>query len=219
MPINNIPGVGPTNTDIATSVAAAVPTNASIAAAVAAPSAATIATSVAAAVPTLTQINNSVATNSSAPFGGTWVNVGLFNSNSVNGFTFSSLSGYRYYRLYLTVENLPAVSIQLRLNGDTGGNYNQFTSSSTGNTLLLKGNTAFWLQPAIGSTLGCVLDFPSANSTSVDKFITSANQNVMNDRTATHNAVWASTSAITSISVILSGSQVGNWYARLVGTN
>ena len=41
MPINNIPGVGPTNADIATAVAA--PSAATIAAAVAAPSAATIA--------------------------------------------------------------------------------------------------------------------------------------------------------------------------------
>jgi hypothetical protein len=52
MAIDRIPGVGPTNADIATAVAA--------------PSAASIATAVAAAVPTLAQINTSVTNNGNA---------------------------------------------------------------------------------------------------------------------------------------------------------
>jgi len=72
------PGVGPTNADIAAAVAApsaatiaaavAAPSAATIAAAVAAPSAATIASTVAASVPTLAQINTAVntQTNNSA---------------------------------------------------------------------------------------------------------------------------------------------------------
>jgi hypothetical protein len=59
MAINSIPGVGPQNTDIATAVAAAVPTNSSIAAAV--PTNSTIASAVAAAVPTNSNIANAVA--------------------------------------------------------------------------------------------------------------------------------------------------------------
>jgi hypothetical protein len=59
MAINNIPGVGPQNSDIAAAVAA--PSAATIAAAVAAPSSATIASAVAAAVPTNSSIANAVA--------------------------------------------------------------------------------------------------------------------------------------------------------------
>ena len=60
MAIDRIPGVGPQNTDIATAVAAAVPTNSSIAAAV--PTNSSIASAVAAAVPTNTNIQNIVTT-------------------------------------------------------------------------------------------------------------------------------------------------------------
>jgi hypothetical protein len=63
MAIDRIPGVGPTNTDVANAVAAAVPTNSSIANAVAAavPTNSSIANAVAAAVPTNTSIANAVA--------------------------------------------------------------------------------------------------------------------------------------------------------------
>lgn len=64
MAIDRIPGVGPQNTDIATAVAAAVPTNSSIAAAV--PTNSSIASAVAAAVPTNTSITNIVQTYAAA---------------------------------------------------------------------------------------------------------------------------------------------------------
>jgi hypothetical protein len=89
MAINNIPGVGPANSDVAAAVAAAVPTNSSIAAAV--PTNSSIATAVAAAVPTNTSITNIVqtyaaakatfmaeynsSTNWTAPTGTNWVRV------------------------------------------------------------------------------------------------------------------------------------------------
>lgn len=66
MAIDRIPGVGPTNADIATAVAA--PSAATIASTVAAPSAATIASTVAAAVPTIAAIQTAVTTyGNSAP--------------------------------------------------------------------------------------------------------------------------------------------------------
>lgn len=63
MGIDRIPGVGPTNTDVANAVAGVVPTNTSIANAVAAavPTNTSIANAVAAAVPTNTSIANAVA--------------------------------------------------------------------------------------------------------------------------------------------------------------
>ena len=64
MAIDRIPGVGPQNTDIATAVAAAVPTNSSIAAAV--PTNSSIANAVAAAVPTNASITNIVQTYAAA---------------------------------------------------------------------------------------------------------------------------------------------------------
>jgi len=85
MAIDRIPGVGPQNSDIA--------------AAVAAPSAATIATQVAASVPTLSQINTAVSSNSaSMP---NWV---LIGSSTTTGAsitrTISSIpSTYRSLRL------------------------------------------------------------------------------------------------------------------------
>ena len=76
MAIDRIPGVGPTNADIATAVAApsaasiaaavAAPSAATIAAAVAAPSSATIASAVAAAVPTNASITSIVSAGASS---------------------------------------------------------------------------------------------------------------------------------------------------------
>ena len=61
MAINNIPGVGPTNADIATAVAA--PSAATIAAAVAAPSAATIATGLTYPEWVMTHVLNAILTS------------------------------------------------------------------------------------------------------------------------------------------------------------
>ena len=99
MAINIIPGVGPTNADIATAVAApsaatiaaavaapsaatiaaavAAPSAATIASTVAAPSSATIASAVAAAVPTISAINTAVANNAPSP--NAWVHLGSAN--------------------------------------------------------------------------------------------------------------------------------------------
>ena len=241
MAIDRIPGVGPANSDIAAAVAApsaatiatavaapsaatiaaavAAPSAATIAAAVAAPSSATIATAVAAAVPTLTQINNSVATNSSAPFGGTWVNVAVTSPNGVNGITFSSLSGYRYYRLYVTCENMSATNrLAIRFNGDSTTSYNAFHyAPANGNSI--KGNTNGLITSSANGPKGALIDIPSANSTSTDKlyFCTAAGDTVVGITSA--SGVWGNTAAITSITVYDAQGQTGNWYARLVGTN
>jgi hypothetical protein len=138
------PGVGPTNADIATAVAApsaatiatavaapsaatiaaavAAPSAATIAAAVAAPSSATIATAVAAAVPTIGAINTSVANNAPSPFN--YVHLVTGSLNNVNSATVS-FSGYKYIKVIWSYTTHASANQQgnLRLNGDTGANY------------------------------------------------------------------------------------------------
>ena len=134
MAINSIPGVGPQNSDIATAVAAAVPTisaintsvstyapsASTIAAAVAAPSSSTIATAVAAAVPTLSQINTSVATYSpAAGFGNTYT---LLASGSISGSTFTLSWSGTYKKIVVTYpcfNNSATANGYIRLNGDS----------------------------------------------------------------------------------------------------
>jgi hypothetical protein len=114
------PGVGPTNADIATAVAA--PSAATIAAAVAAPSSATIASAVAAAVPTISAINSSVASNAPSP--NAWTVISTVTANgTVSSYTFSSLSGYKSYRIVCGVTMAVGASMCLRFNGDLGTNY------------------------------------------------------------------------------------------------
>lgn len=195
------------------------PTASEIAAAVAAPSAATIATSVAAAVPTLTQINNSVATNSSAPFGGTWVNVAASGPNSVNNVTFSSLSGYRFYRLFITMENFPSTNrLGIRFNGDSTGNYASYSAHGS-NGDAFKGSNALIISMGTQGPKGAIVDIPSANSTSVDKIAYTPFSGIADYRVSIGGGVWWSSAAITSINVFDMQGGTGNWYVRLVGTN
>jgi hypothetical protein len=132
MAINIIPGVGPTNADIATAVAApsaatiaaavAAPSAATIASTVAAPSSATIATAVAAAVPTISAINSSVASNAPSPFN--YVFLGTGSLNNVNSATVS-FSAYKYIKVIWSYTTNASANQQgsIRLNGDTSGNY------------------------------------------------------------------------------------------------
>ena len=121
MAVTNLnPGVGPTNADIATAVAA--PSAATIASAVAAPSSATIATAVAAAVPTIGAINTSVANNAPSPFN--YVFLGTGSLNNVNTATVS-FSAYKYIKVVWSYTTNASANQQgnIRLNGDTGANY------------------------------------------------------------------------------------------------
>lgn len=146
MAIDRIPGVGPTNADIATAVAApsaaaiaaavaapsaatiasavSAPSAATIAAAVAAPSAATIATQVAASVPTLSQINTSVSNNAS-PFGGTWTAIttsGTLNNSGVSLIDISSLGGYKRLRfVFWNLRQVSSAIFHYRINGTSSG--------------------------------------------------------------------------------------------------
>jgi hypothetical protein len=221
MPISNIPGVGPTNADIATAVAApsaatiatavAAPSAATIAAAVAAPSSATIATAVAAAVPTISAINTSVANN--APNPNNWTVIG----NSGTGwstFTFSSVSGYRTLRLF-TPRMLSSADgqVQFRINGDSTTNVymssraHSFGGSFGGN---VESSSLISLGMTVGSSGPATFDvtFDFANLTTIPKIITGRFGGLGSTYTSISDSFrgyYTSTSAITSLTVILSG--------------
>jgi hypothetical protein len=139
MAIDRIPGVGPTNADIATAVAApsaatiaaavaapsaatiaaavAAPSAATIASAVAAPSSATIASAVAAAVPTIGAINTSVANNAPSP--NNWVHLGTGSLNGVGSATVS-FSSYRQLKIVVTAtQGSNGDQLAFRLNGSS----------------------------------------------------------------------------------------------------
>jgi hypothetical protein len=162
MAVNNLnPGIGPTNADIAAAVAApsaatiaaavAAPSAATIASTVAAPSSATIASAVAAAVPTLSQINSSVASNAPSP--NAWVFLGSGNLQNVSSATVS-FSAYRKIRVFYNILTRTSSGehqqICIRLNGDSNSFYSSMNitkRSGTGYNLLpfIRGNTRFFL--------------------------------------------------------------------------
>ena len=131
MPINNIPGVGPTNADIATAVAA--------------PSAATIATAVAGAVPTIGAINSSVSTYAPSPHA--WTLLGtLTPSYSAASVTFTGISGYKTLKLVSARIEVSSGGTfsgpALRINGDATTNNYSFNGLSVGNNNTIFGGSS-----------------------------------------------------------------------------
>jgi hypothetical protein len=227
MPINNIPGVGPTNADIATAVAA--PSAATIAAAVAAPSAATIATSVAGAVPTLSQINNSVATNAPSPNGWTLVATATPNYSS-NTITFSGLSGYRTYRMLIPYINpSPGSQLILRVNGDASSNYTGRGAALGGSTWQVMSTgvgDGYYMNYYSGSTLNWmngVIEIENCNLAG-GKFISSKTfvSGSSNSYYNNFSGHWFGTAAVNSLSIVnysSSGTIGGGYVIYLYGAN
>lgn len=216
MPINNLPGVGPTNADIATAVAA--PSAATIAAAVAAPSAATIASTVAASVPTLAQINTSVSSNAS-PYGGTWTTVSTTTFATVNTTTISSITGYKYLRIIFALSTVPAnEQLGIRFNSDSGSNYLTGWHQGTGGINTRVDFTQFDIGQNPGYGAPIMLEVLNANSTSAEKVI-----NLRNIVGAGMNSGWghySSNSAISSVT-LFNAAGVGNFSGKckIMGAN
>jgi hypothetical protein len=168
---------------------------------------------------TLAAIGTQVANNSS-PFGGTWANVGVTSPNGTNTLTFSGLSGYKFYRLYVSAENFSnSAGMFIRLNGDSSSIYNYFYSNGNSGSNTLKGDNTFSISPSSGSGRGYFVDIPYANSTSVDKHLQIVcGQLNGTSAPAVAGCVWASTAAISSIQVYINNGTC-NWYARLLGAN
>jgi hypothetical protein len=187
MAIDRIPGVGPTNADIATAVAA--------------PSSATIATAVAAAVPTIGAINTSVANNAPSP--NAWT---VISSVSVSGTStvFSSLSGYKKYRIIYIATNSSESSLTVRLNGDSGSNYGYSYASYTNSGVSLgqNYNQGQWdINAGNANGRWGILEFENPTLT-VNKLMTVRAHGVAGTSSFREGiAVWKSTAAITSITL------------------
>ena len=214
MPINNIPGVGPTNADIATAVAA--PSAATIAAAVAAPSSATIASAVAAAVPTTAGITSIVQANAGSPVGGTWTQIATTTANGNNSYTFTNLSGYKYLKLMWTSLHCAAGTQTMRItfNGVTTNTYNIFGEQMIG----YNNGSSFPDAIAMGVNFPVenvetdyqrnngFIEIPNSNST-MAKHVRLHNTSFSSYwRYYRWNGIWTNTSPISSITVALSAS-------------
>ncbi len=169
MPINNLPGVGPTNADIATAVAApsaatiastvagSVPTLAQINTAVnTQTNNSAIATAVAGAVPTLAQITSTVQANAGSPFGGTYTNLGTTNlPQNATSYTLSGLSGYKYLKIGCNFFCDGGYTPTIRFNSDTNTNYLQsnitFLNNTTTPTRVSGANLTFFRPSLAGN--------------------------------------------------------------------
>lgn len=208
------PGVGPTNADVATAVATAVPTlaqitsavttnaasagvtNASIASAITANAASAgvtmtaitnaITSNAASAGVTLAAIGTQVANNASR-FSATWTNLGFVSSAAQSSVTFSNLSGYKYLRLicnYMSCSNNGALN--LRFNSDsTPNNYHWF------NTYIQSGSQG--LSASIGSNEMRLTDTMSASS-SMMTYLEIDNSNYAVTKKVFFQSSWQSTS-------------------------
>ncbi len=202
MAINNIPGVGPTNADIATAVAA--------------PSSSTIATAVAAAVPTLTQINNSVATNAPSPNG--WVFLGSGNLQGVSSATVS-FSAYRKLRIVWKFTNGTGgpQAVLVRFNGDTGNNYTVAALVSYNDTyaqaqtnFLINTDSLRMTYGNLANAGSCIgwMEVNDANSTSAHKQAIYRNMAAMTNLPSNGigrfdaDGIWRNNAAITSVTIL-----------------
>ena len=232
------PGIGPQNSDIA--------------AAVAAPSSSTIATAVAAAVPTRANIQSDIQTYAApaslttsaivtagnaagwASIGGgtTWTVVATPSVAGTNTYTFSSLSGYKFYRLVISgLSSAADTYLQIRINGDVNGNYNYsaFGGNQGGstNTYALGMLSDTYIRPNGGyqtaSKHNLIWDTTEANLTGA-KICTSL-YGGNNSSTGWWHQVngissWTGTAAITSITIFLtSGNFGGTGSVTLYGGN
>lgn len=220
MPINNIPGVGPTNADIATAVAApsaatiaaavAAPSAATIAAAVAAPSSATIASAVAAAVPTTAGITSIVQANAGSPYAGTITHIGYATGNGSASYTFSNLSGYKYLKLVWAGVTCSAngAGFQIRINDDASTKYMAFIHKKRNDTatpsLEFGFNNKINLETILNDYLKSngVLTIPNSNSGAVKQYtMLNSYNNTAADIIQDYNGAWLNTSAISSITL------------------
>jgi hypothetical protein len=229
------PGVGPTNADIATAVAApsaatiaaavaapsaatiaaavAAPSAATIASAVAAPSSATIASAVAAAVPTTAGITSIVQANAGSPYAGTLTNLGVVNPGNVTTTTITGLGGYKYLKIFCMASSTSAGwHFHIRFNGDAGGNYFSAVGASHtvgGNGWFAADSMRLNLSSAANNPASAMLEINDA-STAALKMITARGVTQVSGQNwvdSTCIGVWNSTSAITSIQIFTTGGQ------------
>jgi len=213
MAINNIPGIGPTNADIATAVAA--PSAATIAAAVAAPSAASIVTA-----------GNAAGWNIAGGGPLTWTLLGSPTVASQSGVTVTGLSGYKAIKLLFTVIPNASATMQLRFNSDSGSNYSWFNlldqNGTSGQTAQYDGqrtevklsagqaNTSDWF---VGSA-----EIQGSNSNGYKEIVATTVYSDTSYGTSRYNvkSIYKSTSAISSVTIYALGQPFSSNTAQYV---
>jgi hypothetical protein len=250
MAIDRIPGVGPQNSDIATATAAAVPTIGAITTAItsnaassgvtmaaitsaittnAASSGVTMAaitsaitTNAASSGVTLAAIGTQVANNAS-PYGGTWADLGTYTGNSgAATVTFSSLSGYKYLRLYCMYGFGSSTLASIRFNGDSSTVYANALMNSSGNSERTIGGDSIYIPSATTTTGAFVLEIYGSNSSTLKHWtiypaslLSAGSQPYLGGGIG----VYKSTSAISSLTVNGGANFNGNTYMSLRGAN
>lgn len=169
--------------------------------------------------PTLAQIDNSVATN--APSANAWTVISSVTPTGTST-VFSSLSGYKKYRIVYFSTNTTESSLTLRINGDTGNNYaHSYWGGATSNNYIKSDVNTTDSINIVGASLNGrwgILEFENA-SLGTYKLVTIRQGARAGNNT--HNegiGVWRSTSAITSITMNESISYTGG-NITLLGAN
>jgi hypothetical protein len=205
MAIDRIPGVGPQNSDIA--------------AAVAAPSAATIATQVAASVPTLAQITSTVQANAGSPFGGTWTNLGSYSfPTNATQLSITGLNGYKYLRFLCTeiLENGGNHNFNLRFNNDSSGVYtyrmNGLVGTNADYAKEVNASSFTLMYISAGFPASFDLSIQNASSSSTAKLVEwTGDTNFFSNRyRVTGFGNYSSSSSISSAQIFCSGSNFGS---------
>lgn len=229
MAISQFPGVGPTNTDVAsavvtagtaagfaatgpttTQIAAAVPTLAQITTAITSNAASagvtmaaitsSITANAASAGVTLAAIGSQVSANAS-PYGGTWTNLGTYSSGGASA-TFSNLGGYKYLKFFCMVQGFSSTdTLGIRFNGEnTGSNYWSYYAANNGASATNGGAGGVNGMPLGPSGSGIVMiEIFGSNSTIPKAF--KWNYVTTTDRAGNGAGVWLNTAAITSVTL------------------
>lgn len=232
MAINSVPGVGPQNSDIATAVAGAVPTSANIQS--------LIQTYAASAGVTMAAITSSITTNAASAGvtiaaitaagnsagwgttgGPTWTLISTQNANSGTTLTWSSLSGYKRYKL--AFDNVSHSSsnrnIYVMVNGltgnyMTGGFYanGAVTGSSQSFAAAAPAQTYSYVNPTGVYRLTGTVVFDEANLSGIKtwKIFSAGQESTGNGQIAMMTGSYQGlTAALNSISVVFSAAMTG----------
>lgn len=189
MSVNNLnPGVGPTNADIAAAVAApslaqitsAITTNAASAGVTNASIASAVTTNAASAGVTMAAINTAVANNAS-PFGGTWTNLYSGSIGGVSTLNISGLGSYKYLRCRfreVRTINSNLTNFLIRFNGDSSGSYSYWLQLTNGSSVNWTSGTNdskidWGFHSSGGNGINGGFDIFGSNSTSGNKALSS----------------------------------------------
>lgn len=137
-------------------------------------------------------------------------NITLSSAQSLVTFASIPTTGFRDLRLVITSRTASAAAIQMRLNGDTGSNYFRVVAQGSGSAANSNSSTAaeFYL----GESSASATEYTVITADILDAFATDKHKSMISRNNYASAWVqliasrWASTSAITSLSVFPSSS-------------